>query len=43
MEKNIAKKEMQLSAGVTGNIMLLEKLTTYLDQCFLTPSEKKGM
>lgn len=41
--KNIAKKEMQFSAGVAGNIMLLEKLTTYLDQCFLTPPEKKGM
>lgn len=43
MEKIIAKKEMQFSAGVTGNIMLLEKLTTYLDQCFLTLLEKEGM
>lgn len=41
-KKYIARKEMEFSAGVTENIMLLQKLTTYPDQRFPRPSEKKG-
>lgn len=41
-KKYIARKEMEFSAGVTENIMLLQKLTTYPDQHFPTPSEQKG-